>query len=219
MSLTLVIANKTYSSWSFRPWILMRHFGVAFDEILVPLAQDFTRAEFLRHAPSGKCPALRDGEVVVWDSLAIIEYLAELHPQLAIWPAARAARAQARSLAAEMHSGFAGLRGQLPMNMRRPARKHELTPAAAADAARLEEAFAQARQSFGQGGAFLFGAFSAADAMFAPIVNRLHIYDVAVTPLTRAYMEAMMALPAWREWSAAAAEEKWTIEKYEVGSS
>lgn len=216
MPLTLVIANKNYSSWSLRPWILMRHFGIAFDEITVPLGQDFTRAELLRYSPTGKCPVLRDGDVIVWDSLAIIEYIAELHPQMAIWPASRAARAQARSLAAEMHSGFMGVRALLPMNMRRPVRKRDLTPEAALDVARLEQAFAQARADFAQGGAFLFGDFSAADAMFAPIVNRLHVYDVAVGPQTRAYMDAMRVLPSWREWSAGAETEDWAIEKYEV---
>jgi glutathione S-transferase len=216
MNPTLVIANKTYSSWSFRPWILMRHFGIAFDEVVLPMAQENTRAEMLRFSPAGKCPALHDGAIVVWDSLAIIEYTAELHPQLPVWPESRAARAQARSLAAEMHSGFMGLRGLLPMNMRRQVTKRELTPEASADIARLEQAFAQARGDFGQAGAFLFGDFSAADAMFAPVVNRLHVYDVAVTPGTRAYMEAMMALPAWQTWSAHAQAETWIIDKYEI---
>jgi glutathione S-transferase len=214
MNPTLAIANKTYSSWSFRPWILMRHFGIAFDEIVLP--QENTRAEMLRFSPAGKCPSLHDGAIVVWDSLAIIEYAAELHPQLPVWPESRAARAQARSLAAEMHSGFMGLRGLLPMNMRREVKKRELTPEASADIARLEQAFAQARGKFGQAGAYLFGDFSAADAMFAPVVNRLHVYDVAVTPGTRAYMEAMMALPAWQDWSAQAQAETWIIDKYEI---
>ncbi|HEY8031461.1 MAG TPA: glutathione S-transferase family protein [Methylocella sp.] len=216
MNPTLVIANKNYSSWSFRPWILMRHFGIAFDEIVVPLGRDATRVDILRYSPSGKCPALHDNDVVVWDSLAIIEYLAEVHPRTTIWPASRAARAQARSLAAEMHSGFMGLRALLPMNMRRKVKKRELTPEASADVARLEQAFGQARGKFGQAGAFLFGDFSAADAMFAPVVNRLHVYDVAVTPGTRAYMDAMMALPAWQEWRAQAQAETWTIDKYEI---
>lgn len=216
MTFTLVIANKAYSSWSFRPWILMRHFGVAFDEVVVPLALETTRADILRYAPNGKCPSLRDGDIIVWDSLAIIEYLAEQLPHIAIWPRPPAARAEARSLAAEMHSGFMALRALLPMNMRRPIGKCELTPEAAADVARLEQAFAQARKRFGESGAFLFGAFSAADAMFAPVVNRLHVYDVAVAPETRAYMEAMMALPAWMDWSAGAAAESWRIEKYEI---
>ncbi|MGA3340756.1 MAG: glutathione S-transferase family protein [Methylocella sp.] len=216
MSLTLVIANKAYSSWSFRPWILMRHFGIAFDEIVIPMAQEDTRTEMLRYSPAGKCPALRDGEIAVWDSLAIIEYVAESTPDKPLWPKPRAARAQARSLAAEMHSGFMGLRGLLPMNMRRAVKRHELTPEASADVARIEVAFKQARDAFGQAGSFLFGDFSGADAMFAPVVNRLHVYDVAVTAATRAYMDAMMALPAWQDWSAQAQAEPWTIGKYEV---
>lgn len=216
MTLTLIIANKTYSSWSMRPWILMRHFGIGFDEVVVPLARDETRAEISRYSPSGKCPCLRDGDLVVWDSLAIIEYLAERFPEMPIWPRDRATRAQARSVSAEMHSGFLGLRGHLPMNMRRPVYKRELTPEAAADAERIEQAFAQARDAFGAAGPFLYGDFSAADAMFAPVVNRLHVYGVAVTRATRAYMDAMMALPAWQDWSREACAEEWTIAKYEV---
>jgi glutathione S-transferase len=215
MSLTLVIANKCYSSWSFRPWILMRHFGIPFEEVVVPLAEPSTKDALLRHTPSGKVPCLHDGDFTLWDSLAIIEYLAETLPDRAVWPKQRRARAIARSLAAEMHSGFTDLRGSLPMNMRRSVRKRELTAGAAADVARLEQAFAEARADFGQGGEFLFGDFSAADAIFAPVVNRFHVYDVPVTPTTRAYMDRMMALPAWRDWSAQAALEPWTIAKYE----
>ena len=213
MNPTLVIANKSYSSWS---WILMRHFGIVFDEIVIPMAQENTRAEMLRFSPAGKCSSLHDGKIVVWDSLAIIEYLAEHYPQTAIWPESQAARAQARSLAAEMHAGFLGIRGLLPMNMRRKVKRRELTPEASADVARLEQAFGQARGEFGQAGAFLFGDFSAADAMFAPVVNRLHVYNVAVTPGTRAYMDAMMALPAWQNWSAQAQAETWVIDRYEI---
>ncbi|HEY8006098.1 MAG TPA: glutathione S-transferase family protein [Methylocella sp.] len=216
MSLTLIIANKAYSSWSLRPWILMRHFEVAFDEIVIPLAQDNTRAELLRYSPSGKCPVLIDGDITIWDSLAIIEYLAEMYPEKPLWPKARAARARARSLAAEMHSGFAGLRSLLPMNMRRAVKRVALTPEASADVARLEQAFQQAREAFGQAGPFLFGDFSAADAMFAPIVNRLHVYDVPVVPATKAYMDAVMTLPAWQEWHTQAQVERWAIPKYEV---
>ena len=216
MSLTLIIANKAYSSWSFRPWILMRHFGIAFNEVVIPMAQENTRAEMLRFSPAGKCPALHDGDITVWDSLAIIEYLAECHPEKPLWPEPRAARAQARSLAAEMHSGFTGLRGLLPMNMRRAVKRRELPPEASADVVRIEQAFRQARKEFGQAGAFLFGDFSAADAMFAPVVNRLHVYDVVVTAATRAYMDTMMALPAWQEWQAQAQAEPWIIGKYEV---
>jgi glutathione S-transferase len=217
MDLTLIIANKTYSSWSFRPWILMHHFGIAFDEITIPLAQENTRAEILRQTPSGKCPALRDGAIVVWDSLAIIEYLAETFPRIAIWPRLRAARAQARSLAAEMHSGFANLRASLPMNMRRNVKRLELSQEVAADVARIESASASARAEFGRAGHFLFGDFSAADAMFAPVVNRLHVYDVDVSDGTRRYMNHVMALPAWQEWAAQAQAEPWVIDKYEIG--
>jgi glutathione S-transferase len=216
MKPVLIIANKAYSSWSFRPWILMRHFGIAFDEVAIPLAQENSGAEILRFSPAGKCPSLHDGNIVVSDSLAIIEYLAERYPHMPIWPRPMAARAQARSLAAEMHSGFTGIRSLLPMNMRREVKKRELTPEASADVARLERAFGQARREFGQAGAFLFGSFSAADAMFAPVVNRLHVYKVAVTPGTRAYMDAMMALPAWQDWSAQAQAETWIIDKYEI---
>ncbi len=194
----------------------MRHFAIPFDEVIIPLAQENTRAEILRHTPSGKCPALHDGEIVVWDSLAIIEYLAESFPQIPVWPRARAARAQARALAAEMHSGFTSLRAALPMNMRRRVEKRELTAEAAADVARLESAFAKAQAEFGGAGGFLFGDFCAADAMFAPVVNRLHVYGADVSAKTRAYMDRIMALPAWREWSVQARAEPWVIGKYEI---
>jgi len=189
----------------------MRHYGIAFDEIMIPLAQDNTREEILRVSPSGKCPALHDGDIIVWDSLAIIESPKSIQKSRSC----RAARgAGAGALAAEMHSGFTGMRQLLPMNMRRAVRKRNLTPEASADVARVEQAFKQARNQFGQAGAFLFGDFSAADAMFAPVANRLHVYDVPVAAATRAYINAMMALPAWQEWQAQA--EPWTIGKYEV---
>ncbi len=216
MSLVLVIANKTYSSWSLRPWILMRHLGIPFEEVVVPLAEPATHDALMAHTPSGKAPCLHDKELTVWDSLAIIEYLAETFPELPVWPRERRARAEARSLAAEMHSGFMELRARLPMNMRRKVQRLELTAGAGADVARLERAFADARGQFGRDGDFLLGDFSAADAMLAPVVNRLHVYDVPVTPTTRAYMDRMMALPAWRDWSAQASAEPWTIAKYEM---
>jgi glutathione S-transferase len=216
MAYTLIIGNKAYSSWSFRPWILMRHFGIPFDEVTVPLGRAETRADLLRYAPTGKCPVLRDGDRLIWDSLAILEFVAETFPDRAIWPRERAARAQARALCAEMHSGFTGLRSHLPMNMRRAVKERPLTPEATADVARLEQAFAQARAAFGAGGAFLFGDFSAADAMFAPVVNRLHVYVAPVGPQTRTYMDAVMALPAWRDWSRGADAEPWTIAKFDL---
>jgi len=214
--LTLIIANKAYSSWSFRPWILMRHFGIAFEEITLPLGQADTTEIFLRYSPTGKCPVLHADDLIIWDSLAIIEYIAEKFPDLAIWPRDEKARATARSLAAEMHSGFLRTRAQLPMNMRRKPAARELTPEVVAEIARLEEAFAAMRRRFGQDGPFLAGTFSAVDAMFAPIVNRFHIYEVPVSAQTRDYMEAMMALPAWRDWEQGAKQESWFIEKYEA---
>ena len=215
MALTLVIANKAYSSWSFRPYILMRYFDIPFAEIMIPLRQETTSAEILRHTPSGKCPALEDDGLVVWDSLAIIEYLAETYPDIGIWPEDKAARAMARSIAAEMHSGFMAVRAHLPMNMRRPVKVRPLTPEAEADRARIEAAWHAARHRFGKGGAFLFGEFSAADTMFAPVVSRFHTYDVPVSRESRAYMDAMMALRAWQEWQAGAATEGWQIEKFD----
>ncbi len=215
MALTLVIANKAYSSWSFRPYILMRHFDIPFAEIVVPLGEATTTAEILRYSPSGKCPVLLDKGLVIWDSLAIVEYLAETYPDLCIWPRDKAARAMARALSAEMHSGFMGLRAHLPMNMRRPVKTRALTPEAAADVARIEAAWAIARRQFGEDGGFLFGAFSAADAMFAPVVSRLHTYAVPVAGASRAYMDAVMALPAWQDWQTGAAAEVWRIAKYE----
>jgi glutathione S-transferase len=216
MTYTLVIANKAYSSWSFRPWILLRHFGIPFEDVVIPLAQETTREQILRYSPAAKCPVLIDGETRVWESLAIIEYVAESNPDLAIWPKDKAARALARSLSSEMHAGYQSLRGHLPMNIRRKVAKRELTPEAAADLARIEAAWAAARRDFGKSGDFLFGDFCAADAMFAPVVSRLHSYDAPVTAASRTYMNRIMALPAWRAWENDANLETWHIEKYEV---
>lgn len=220
MAFTLVIANKAYSSWSMRPWLLLRHFDIPFDEVVIPMDHSTTRAEMLAHAPTGKCPSLSEGEVTVWDSLAIIEYVAEQCPDLPIWPRDRMARAVARSLAAEMHAGYPALRRHMPMNFRREPARRDLDAATQAevdaDVARVEDAWRAARLRFGEGGPFLFGGFSAADAMFAPVVNRLHVYDLAVALDTRAYMAAVAALPAWHDWQAEANAEGWRIERYEA---
>jgi len=215
MPLKLVLANKAYSSWSLRPWILMAHFKIPFEEIIIPLDLPDTRAAILAHSPTGKVPALIDGAITVWETLAIVEYLAESYPAKAIWPKARAARAHARSLASEMHAGFQALRQQCPMNFRRPVRALDFTSETRADIARVEAAWAEARRRFGKAGPFLYGRFSAADAMFAPVVNRLHVYDAPVNAATRTYMSAMSALPAWRAWAADAEAEEWRIAKYE----
>ena len=215
MTLRLVIVNKAYSSWSLRPWLTMTHFGIPFEETVISMNRPETRGEILKFSPTGKCPALIDGDVVVWESLAIIEYLAESFPDLAIWPRDKAARALARSLANEMHGGFAALRNHCPTQFLRPVRKKALNEAVEADVARIEAAWDHARARHGAGGPFLFGAFTAADAMFAPVVNRFHTYDVDVGAPTRAYMAAVMALPAWKAWIAGAEGEPWRIDYYD----
>ncbi len=216
MPLKLILANKAYSSWSLRPWILLAHFKIPFEEVVIPMDEPETRANMLKYAPSGKCPSLQDGKTAVWESLAIIEYVAEAHPEKAIWPRAKAARAHARSLANEMHAGFAALRQACPTNFRRPVRAIAVSEEVLADVARIEEAWAHARETFGTAGPYLFGRFSAADAMFAPVVNRFHVYDIQVSKPSRAYMEAIMALPAWKAWIAAAEAEPWRIERYDA---
>jgi len=215
MPLKLVLANKAYSSWSLRPWILLAHFKIPFEELVIAMDQPGTRERMLQYAPTGKCPSLHDGAIAVWESLAIVEYVAEKFPEKAIWPRGKAARAHARALSSEMHAGFQALRQHCPTNFRRPVRKLALTEAVAADVARIEAAWAHARQTFGAAGPFLFGRFSAADAMFAPVVNRLHVYDVAVGKTSRDYMDAIMALPAWKAWIKDAEAEQWRLEKYE----
>jgi glutathione S-transferase len=215
MSLKLVVANKAYSSWSLRPWILLAHFKIPFEEIVIPMDEPGTREAMLQHAPTGKCPSLHDGKVSVWESLAIIEYVAEQHPDVAIWPKGRAARAHARSLANEMHAGFQALREACPTNFRRAPKAIALSEAVKSDVARIEAAWADAREAFGKAGPFLFGRFSAADAMFAPVVNRFHAYAAPVSPATRAYMDAVMALTAWKAWIGGAEAEPWRIERYE----
>ncbi len=215
MPLKLIVANKAYSSWSLRAWILLAHFKIPFEETVIPLDLPETHAQILKHSPNGKVPALIDGSITVWESLSVVEYIGETHPEKAIWPRGKAARAHARSLAAEMHAGFQALRQACPANFRRPARRIALTEAVEADVARIEAAWAHARKTFGKAGPFLFGLFSAADAMFAPVVNRLYTYDIPVSRRTRDYMSAMMALPAWKAWIADAEAEEWRIEKYE----
>ncbi len=213
MPLTLVLANKAYSSWSLRPWILLAHFKIRFEEIVIPMG---SLEEMRKYAPTGKCPSLHDGRIAVWELLAIIEYISELYPEKAIWPRGKAARAHARSLANEMHAGFLPLRQACPTNFRRVPRAISLSDAVKSDVARIEAAWAHARDTYGKAGPFLFGRFCAADAMFAPVVNRFHAYAIPVAPATRAYMDAVMALPAWKAWIAGGEAEPWRIEEYEA---
>jgi glutathione S-transferase len=212
---TLVIANKCYSSWSMRPWLLMKQLGIAFDEITVPLDLPDTKAKVLKHSPAGKVPILIDGDVTVWETIAIMEYVGEAYG-VPVWPADRKARAMARSIAAEMHSGFSALRSACPMNLGKKFAQKDRGEAVARDVARFSEIVRQAREQFGAGGPFLFGAFSAADAMYAPLVTRLDTYSIALDATTRAYADAILILPAFQEWRSAAMEEEWIVEADEV---
>jgi glutathione S-transferase len=216
MSLHLVIGNKNYSSWSFRPWIAMKVAGIAFDETVISLdAADFkTRLTAL--GGSGRVPVLIDGDVRVWESLAILEYLAEKFPSAGLWPEHVAARARARAVASEMHAGFVPLRRHLPMNVKRPVKSRATDAGAAKDIARIDAIWNECRDKYGTDGAFLFGKFGAADAMFAPVVWRFHTYAVEVSATARVYMRAVMALPAWNEWRDAARRESWVLPEDEV---
>lgn len=216
MTWTLTIGNKAYSSWSLRPWILLRQFGIAFDERVIPLYEPTSSLEIQRHSPNGKVPVLAADDVVVWDSLAIMEFVADARPDLAIWPADPAARAMARSLSAEMHAGFMALRQACPTNFRRTPKAVKLSPEVQRDVDRVEAAWAAARSRWGQGGPFLFGDFTAADAMFAPVVNRFDAYAVPVSPESRAYMDAIRALPAWTAWIEGGAAEPWVLPQFEL---
>lgn len=216
MSYTLVIANKRYSSWSLRAWLVATHFRIPFDEVLIPLDQPDTRAAILKYSPSGRVPCLTGAGVVVWDSLAIIEYLAETFPEHAIWPRDPLARAHARSVVAEMHSGFTALRSACPMNLRRTFAFRDRGPAVAADVARIIALWADTRAHFGAGGPFLFGEFSAADAFYAPVVLRLLGYGFPLDPATAAYCAAITELPALQAWITGAAEEPWIVSADEV---
>jgi glutathione S-transferase len=197
----LVIGNKNYSSWSLRPWLAMKVLGLAFDEVRIPLYRPGSKEQILRYSPAGRVPILRDGDTVVWDSLAILEHLAERHPQL--WPKDPAQRAKARSVSAEMHSGFAALRQHMSMNTRKRYPGKGRTPEVQADIARIDAIWSEAK------GPFLFGQFTAADAMYAPVVLRFRTYEVEVRK--QSYMDAMLALPAMRDWIEAAEREPESI--------
>ena len=207
--LSLVIGNKNYSSWSLRPWLAMRHLGLEFDEIIIPLDRPETAASIARHTPAGRVPVLIDRGLHVWESLAILEHLAERHPEL--WPKPIEQRARARSLAAEMHAGFAALRSALPMNLRASGRKVAIEAATAADIHRIESIWSDAA------GPFLFGPFGAVDAMFAPVATRFRTYGVPLEGTARAYAAALLDHPAMRRWQEGARAESWSVAHEEVG--
>jgi len=213
--LTLVIGNKNYSSWSLRPWLALKAAGQSFDEALIVLRRPETKAEILLQSAAGKLPVLKHGDLTIWESLAICEYIAETWPEAGLLPEDARARAVARSVMSEMHAGFANLRRELPMDI------NKLSPLAqngvsASEETRLEIARVQQiwqdcrgrfGQSKGSGGDFLFGRFGIADAMYAPVATRFRSYGVALDPVSEAYVNAIYALPAMQEWCAAAAKE------------
>jgi glutathione S-transferase len=212
--LILYIANKNYSSWSFRPWLAMEGCGIAFEEVLIPFDFPAGNPRFKPVSPTGLVPVLHHGDVRIWESLAIIEYVAELFPDAGLWPRDRAQRAQGRSISMEMVSGFRALRNACPMNLRRPKRRIALPDGVMSDVVRIETIWRDMRAH--SGGPFLFGAFSAADAMFAPVVNRLETYELVTAADTLSYMAAMKAHPAWQKWQTAALEESWIVPEDEA---
>ncbi len=211
---TLVLGNKAYSSWSLRAWLVARQCAMPFEEIVIPLDRPETRTEIQRHSPAGKVPVVLAEGLTVWDTLAIAEYMNERFPAAGLWPADPVARAAARSIAAEMHAGFAALRRHLPMDLKRPpAPQHGAAPDddLDADIKRIQEIWTGCRARFGQGGDYLFGDFGAADAFFAPVATRFATYDVALNEVAAAYRDAVMSWPAMRDWIAAAKTEPWVI--------
>ncbi len=210
----LYIGNKKYSSWSLRPWIGMRVKGIEFVEALVPFEMASGNAHYDKFSPTGKVPCLVDGDLVVHESLAILEYAADKFPEAQLWPEDLKARAIARAISHEMHGGFGGLRRECPMNM---ARKHyaiEVSERTRQDVARVEKIWDEALQK--SGGPFLFGEFGNADAMFAPVVNRLEVYCLSSADAVQRYTQAMQALPAWVEWDEAGKAEPWIVEEDEA---
>jgi len=215
MSLTLILGNKNYSSWSLRPWIAMKVAGLTFDEKVIPLYEPGSREQVLKFLPAGKVPVLVDDGRPIWESLAILEYLAEKFPKAGLWPADAGARSHARVVANEMHGGFQALRRNCPMNMWLQPKPRPQPDEVMADVRRIDALWTDCRSRFGQksknGGAFLFGAFGAADAMYAPVVSRLHSYGLTVGGVAQDYINAVMALPAWAEWRGAALKEPWVM--------
>ncbi|MBV8144962.1 MAG: glutathione S-transferase family protein [Gammaproteobacteria bacterium] len=212
---TLIIGNKNYSSWSLRAWLFMKHAGLEFEEILVPLDAPASREQLERYSPSGRVPVLHHGKLAVWDSFAICEYVAELTGRG--WPRAQEARAVARSVCAEMHAGFTTLRSLWPMNARARNRRTAVTAGLEADVERIDEIWNDCRSRFGGDGPWLFGDYSVADAMYAPVVLRFNTYGAHISQTARWYMASVLEDGALQDWLSAAKQERWTIAADEVG--
>jgi glutathione S-transferase len=215
MNMTLIIGNKNYSSWSLRPWLYLKHHGISFDEIRIPLYREDSKKRILSYSPSGKVPVLIDGEAHVWDSLAILEYLAELHPKTRGWPKDIKDRGLGRSLAAEMHSGFQALRTNCGMNCRRPPKAKDLSEEVLRDIARIRQIWQECRARFGSEGPWLFGRFGILDAMYAPVALRFHTYQVDVGVVEQDYVNTVLNHPAIQEWIKAAKQETEIIPAFE----
>jgi glutathione S-transferase len=212
----LVIGNKNYSSWSLRPWMALSMAGIPFRETVIPLDTPETAKLIAEHSRAGRVPVLYHGRQVVWESLAIMEYLAELFPEKNLWPKTISARAVARAVSNEMHAGFSALRNACPMNIRRAPKPVALSDAVKRDIARIEDVWRDCRGKFGKGGKFLFGKFSIADAMFTPVVSRFETFAIPVAAESRAYMDAVLNTPAFRSWREAALKETWVVPSDEV---
>ena len=212
---TLIIGNRNYSSWSLRAWLALEATRLDFDEVIVPLGRPETEAEILRWSPSARVPAFVDGDLHLWDSLAICEHLAESHPQAGLWPADARARATARSVVAEMHSGFVPLRKHMPMNLRASYHGAGREPGVEEDIERITKIWEECRTNFGAGGDLLFGSFTMADAFYAPIVSRFRTYGVAPRGAAGDYMDAVWALPSMQDWAAKAHAEPWQVARYD----
>ncbi|MEM7445597.1 MAG: glutathione S-transferase family protein [Pseudomonadota bacterium] len=208
---TIILGNKAYSSWSLRGWLALRQTGVPFEEIVIPLDQPESRESILAYSPSGRVPCLLAPSGAIWDSLSIVEYLAESHPDAGLWPVDPWARAMARTAAAEMHAGFSDLRTEMWMDLKSQRPGEGRTPAVEADIARISQIWTRCRGEFGQDGPFLFGAYSAADAMYAPVCARFKTYEVALDPVCAAYRDAVLEQRDMREWIEAALAEPWVL--------
>lgn len=214
-NLTLIIGNKNYSSWSFRPWILLKQKNISFREVRIPLGTPEWAEKIEQYSPTRKVPALQDGNLSVWDSLAICEYLADKFPEKNLWPATIHDRAVARAISAEMHSGFADLRTNMTLNCRALLPGVGMTPGVATDIQRITHIWRDCRSRFTQQGDFLFGEFSIADAMYAPVALRFMTYAVNLDNVSSAYVNAICQLPATQEWLAAARAETEVLPQYE----
>ncbi len=216
MALTLVIGNKNYSSWSLRPWLALKQAKIAFEEVRIPLYTPTSAQEIARYSPSGKVPVLIDDDFTVWDSLAICEYLAERYPDRGLWPEDGRARAVARAVSAEMHSGFTNLRTHMTMNIRRDLRGRGRAPGVQEDIDRICALWRDCRRRFGANGPGLFGHFTVADAMYAPVTLRFMTYGVELDEVCAEYLREIQRLPAMQEWVAAARAETEVIPEFEL---